>query len=150
MNNILLIIILLFVCVINSQAQQQNNFESVGITFPPVIDVVPGKILVPDDSSKFVVRTVNILNRGGGELNIKSVNASCACSNATILSNNIYFLSVGEMRLEINKDGLTDGNDSVVFSIVSNAKNSPYYLTVTITKPDKDNSDKADENKNNK
>jgi hypothetical protein len=137
-------------CVISSYAQQANVTETLQDKFPAVIDIVPGKIVVPDDSSKFVVRTVNILNRGGGELNIKSVNASCACSNATILSNNIYFLSVGEMRLEINKDGLTDGNDSVLFTIISNAINSPYYLTVTITKQNTDEPEKPNENKINK
>ncbi len=96
----------------------------------PVIDIIPSEIVVVHDSSRFVVKKVSVLNRGGGILKMKKVSGSCYCSNAVIMKNDIYPLDLGELRLEINKKGLSDGSNTVIYTVKSNAKNSPFFIKV--------------------
>jgi len=106
----------------------------------PIIDIIPSVIVVKQDSSRFVVKKVSVLNRGGGILKMNKVSGSCYCSNAVIMKNDIYPLDLGELRLEINKEGLSDGSDTVIYTIKSNAKNSPFFIRVWFVSIDADSS----------
>ncbi|MFC2131453.1 hypothetical protein ACFLSQ_08460 [Bacteroidota bacterium] len=107
----------------------------------PVIDIIPSEIVIDQDSSRFVVKKVSVLNRGGGILKMNKVSGSCYCSNAVIMKNDIYPLDLGELRLEINKEGLSDGSDTVIYTVKSNAKNSPFFIKVRFVSIDSDSSD---------
>ena len=106
----------------------------------PVIDIIPAEIIIEQDSSRFVVKKVSVLNRGGGILKMNKVSGSCYCSNAVIMKNDIYPLDLGELRLEINKDGLSDGSDTVIYTVKSNAINSQFFIKVRFVSIDSDSS----------
>lgn len=111
-----------------SQVKTKTNQRDLINT--PVIDIVPSTIILEMDTTQFVVVNVTVLNKGVGTLNLSGVNGSCYCSNGVIEKNAIRFLDRGTIRLEINKGGIQNGEDTVIFTVNSNARNSPYYITV--------------------
>ncbi len=111
-------------------SQDRSLAEKRDLINMPVIDIIPSVITIENDTSKFVVENVIVLNRGVGVLNITSISGSCFCSNGVIEKNDVRFLDTGKLRLEINKDGLENDDDTVVYTVISNAKNSPFYIKV--------------------
>ena len=131
MNRILLIFILIILSQSsNIFSQEKDIVAKRNLIKSPIIDLIPSEIVIENDTSRFVVNNVTVLNRGTGVLKIKSVTGSCYCSNGVIEKNDVVFLDEGKLRLEINKDGLENPDDTVEFTILSNAKNSPYHLKV--------------------
>lgn len=96
----------------------------------PYLDFEPKELNVVNDSSQFYSAEIKILNRGGGTLRIEKILASCYCSNGYILENDIKFLDTGLVFLNINKKGLEEDQNSVVFTVYSNATNSPSFYIV--------------------
>ena len=131
MNKIILIgfvISLLQVTELYSQGNKVTDKRDLINT--PIIDIVPSLIILEKDTSQFVVFNVSVLNRGVGILNISKIAGSCYCSNGVIEKNDVRFLDSGLLRLEINKEGIHDEDDTIMYTVNSNAKNSPYYITV--------------------
>ncbi len=96
----------------------------------PIIQFRPEKIVVKSINDRFIVENIQFLNRGIGTLTIESIQASCRCASATVLSNNIESLCIGKIRLSIN---IEDVEGKVFeFYINSNAKNSPHTYKVIL------------------
>ncbi len=105
-----------------------------------VIDVKPSELYIEEpDTTNFIETTVKVLNRGDAPLRIKNVKGSCYCSQAVIKKQVVYPLDVGELIFQINLDGLSKNDSSVLYTIKSDAKNSPYFVKVHIVK--KENSE---------
>ncbi len=126
------LIIIIFLAVTNITLAQIFNEKAIEIdtSQKPILDFVPKEMKIINDTSQFFTTDVTILNRGGGILKIKEINASCYCSNGYVLKNDIESLSTGTIQLNINKKGLEEGQNSVVFSVFSNATNSPTFYTI--------------------
>lgn len=129
----LIYIIALFIFFYPSRAQFFNNTKSeiADSTKFSIIKIKPDKIYLENDTSRFVSTTVQVLNYGNAPLRILKAFGSCYCSSVKIMNNVVYPMQVGTLILDINKDGLSQGINSVLFTIVSNSKSSPTFISVT-------------------
>ncbi|MFH1052495.1 MAG: DUF1573 domain-containing protein [bacterium] len=128
----LFVILAVICCFQISNLLSQDSSLSVkrDLINTPIIDIVPSVLEIENDTSKFVVENVTVLNRGIGVLHITSITGSCYCSNGVIEKNDVQFLDTGKLRLEINKKGLKNEENMVIYTVTSNAKNSPFYIKV--------------------
>lgn|GEM_PF-4585326 len=124
------LVIVCFFQVVALYSQEKSPYSKKDVIDTPIIDIIPKEIAIEKDTSNFVVKNVEVLNRGIGVLSIQSVSGSCSCSNGVIEKNDVRFLDEGKLRLEINKEGLKNNDDTVIFTVVSNAKNSPFFIKV--------------------
>ena len=111
----------------------------------PQISFVPPVLQLTMDSTRWVVSKVKILNRGTAPLQINGVKPSCGCAAATVLSNPVKPMDVGEMLVRINTSSLHDTLNLIEFSIESNAKPSPIVYKTYVRNP---NAAKPPVNKN--
>jgi hypothetical protein len=102
----------------------------IGSQTGPVIQLVPPKLELHADSAGFAHGRVQVLNRGGEPLQIRRVVPSCKCAAATVLSNPIYPLEVGEILVHINTRDWRDSIGTVELDIESNAAPQRYVVTV--------------------
>jgi hypothetical protein len=123
------LILLIIICCCSLNHAQEYKINQLEIT-KPVIEIIPSKIEIEKDTTQFITANVVVLNKGIGVLNIKSISGSCYCANGVIEKNDVYFLDTGKLRLEVNKEGLSNNDDTVIFRIESNAQNSSYYVTI--------------------
>ncbi len=131
---LILIITSVMPSVLFSQIFHEQEKKQEPGDIPPVIAVSPAEIKVMyNDSTEFVTKEVNIYNKGGGALHINNVEGSCGCSMSTVLTNDIYPLSKGNILLNINLEGLENGR-IVEYLIYSNARNSPFSIRVYFEK----------------
>ena len=126
-------IIFIAYCIFANYTSFSQNNEFVkkrDLINTPIIDIIPSEVIIEKDSSKFYVEHVLVLNRGTGTLTMTGITGSCYCSNGVIEKNDVKFLDTGILRLEINKEGLKDDEETIIYSVKSNAQNSPFYLKV--------------------
>jgi len=132
MTKYLIYIITLFIVPYTINAQFFNNSTNANSdsTHYPIIKIKPNKLYIVNDTSRFVTREVKVLNYGNAPLRIIRANGSCYCSSVKIMNSVIYPMEVGTLILDINKDGLMEANDTVLFTITSNSKSSPTFIKV--------------------
>lgn len=90
----------------------------------------------PNDN--FVTKIFKFYNQGTIALNIYKVEASCGCSNATVLESRILPSDSGRLYLSINLKGLYDERNIVEYKIFSNARNSPATIRIKIINPEEE------------
>lgn len=117
-----------------AQAQLFNDKEPERDTdsaIAPVIAIKPDSFDVAlDDTTKFVVSEVKILNKGGSPLIIERVQGSCGCATASVIDPVVYPMAIGKMVLNLNVKGLSEGENVVEYLVYSNASNNPVSIRV--------------------
>lgn len=112
--------------------------EAADSTNTPIIRIKPDYMVIDKPDGRFISKIVKVMNTGGGELIIKNVVGSCSCSTAKIMDSHIGPLEIGKLMLNINLDGLEDGNDTVFFYVESNASVPTVSIKVKINDTDKE------------
>ncbi len=101
----------------------------------PVMEIKPSSCEVTiDDTTKFVVREVKILNTGGSPLIIQRIQGSCGCATSTIMDNVVYPLSVGKIIFNVNLAGLSSDKAYVEYLIYTNDTRSPIGFRIHLQK----------------
>ena len=100
-----------------------------------IIDIAPKALTLTIDTSLWVMKQVQVLNRGGSALGISRVNSSCGCASATIMSNPVQPMEVGKLLVRINTQNMKDSVSTVEFTIESDASNSPFVYRVNVVNP---------------
>lgn len=96
----------------------------------PEMHLAPPKLQLHADSVGFAQGRVQVLNRGGEPLEIRRVVPSCKCAAATVLSNPIYPLEVGQLLVQVNTHDWRDSIGTIELDIESNAPPQRYVVTV--------------------
>lgn len=101
----------------------------------PIIQIKPDSFDVTiEDTARFVVTEVKILNKGGSPLIIEKVQGSCGCATANINDAVVYPMAIGKMILNINLKGLGPGENIVEYKVYSNAGNNPVTIRINCLK----------------
>lgn len=135
MKNFFLVLIGFFLCVSISCGQMFIEESTQADTIKPEIDILPSAISVPAPEGNFILEDFKVLNRGGGELKITKIEATCACANGKVLQSRIMPLTSGKIQLTINMDGLDAEHRTVDFAVYSNAVNSPFMVRIVVENP---------------
>lgn len=146
-----LLYIIAFIISLNiahSQIFNNSTPETTDSTNYPIIKIKPDKIYIKMDTSRFVTRDVKVLNYGDSPLKITKATGSCYCSSVKIMNNVIYPMQVGTLILDINKDGLSPGINTVIFTIVSNSKSSPTFIKAKFVNKNKSDISPKKRNRN--
>lgn len=116
-------------------AQIFNDKDTVAVTdsaLLPVIQIKPDTFeIIIDDTTKFSINEVKVLNKGASPLIIEKVQGSCGCSTASIVDAVVYPMTLGKIVLSINMKGLAIGQNYVEYLVYSNAKNSPVSIKIS-------------------
>ena len=129
---------LFMILTINMKSQylEEKTITKADSSAPALIDIKPTYIKIKQEG-KFVTKELNVLNRGGSLLKIEKIEGSCFCATGNIMNGNVYPMSMGKISLSVNIDGLQGaGSRIIMFSIYSNASNSPYTIKMEILPPD--------------
>ncbi|MFP4544902.1 MAG: hypothetical protein ACLFQU_11770 [Candidatus Kapaibacterium sp.] len=133
MAKLIIIIIAAFFSVTAGESQIfHNESRQTDSTALPVIKVIPRTMTAAADENGYITKEVVIINKGVEKLKIEEIKASCKCSSGKMLRNNIYPMQEGKAWLSINTDGLYADARNVEFAFISNARNSPYKVIITV------------------
>ena len=132
MKFILFLFIFFITSKSNSQVFEETNKLEIDTLNPPVIELQPPLIKANKDG-KYITREVIVLNKGGSQLKINKIEASCYCGTSKILNGIVEPMSLGKISFTANMDGiLNKGKNKLEFYIESNAKNSPLTFIMEI------------------
>ncbi len=131
------LVVLTITAMLSLQAAQAQIFNDAAAAvdtdsaLAPIISVKPDSFSVEiDDTTKFVVSEVKILNWGGSPLIVERVQGSCGCATAAVVDPVVYPMAIGKMTLNLNVKGLSAGENTVEYLVYSNASNNPYSIKV--------------------
>lgn len=113
----------------------KKNEDTIQVAFfVPEADLIE----IEKSNDNFITRIFKFYNRGSQVLNIYKVEASCGCSNATVLASQIPPSDSGSLYLSINLKGLYDERNIVEYRIFSNSINSPAIIRIKVIDPRKE------------